>query len=87
MNRVIDEMAKAKGDIERRYREKLPEIIKECMAFAYLGKSFTFDANADLEKRVNQRLISLSDEIMEDIESRAKKCISYAEDKEDEEGK
>lgn len=85
MNRVIDEMAKAKGDIERRYREKLPEIIKECMAFAYLGKSFTFDANADLENRVNQRLISLSDEIMEDIESRAKKCISYAEDKEDEE--
>lgn len=84
MNRVIDEMAKAKGDIERRYREKLPEIIKECMAFAYLGKSFTFDANADLEKRVNQRLISLSDEILADIEERAKKAILYAEEEDDE---
>lgn len=84
MNRVIDEMAKAKGDIERRYHEKLPEIIKECMAFAYLGKSFTFDANADLEKRVNQRLISLSDEILADIEERAKKAIQYAEEEDDE---
>lgn len=84
MHRVIDEMAKAKADVERRYREKIPEIIRECMAFAYLGKSFTFDANAELEKRVNQRLVELSDEILEDIEKRAKRVIQYAEDEEDE---
>lgn len=84
MQRVIEEMAKAKSDVEKRYREKIPEIIRECMAFAYLGKSFTFDANADLENRVNQRLIELSDEILEDIEKRAKKAIQYAEDEDDE---
>lgn len=84
MQRVIDEMAKAKGDVEKRYREKIPEIIRECMAFAYLGKTFTFDANADLEKRVNQRLIELSDEILEDIEKRAKRAIQYAEEEDDE---
>lgn len=84
MQRVIDEMAKAKGDIEKRYRNKIPEIIRECMAFAYLGKSFTFDANAELDRKVNQKLIALSDEIMEDIEARAKRCIAYAEDEEDE---
>ena len=84
MQRVIDEMAKAKGDIEKRYRNKIPEIIRECMAFAYLGKSFTFDANAELDRKVNQKLIALSDEIMEDIEARAKRCIEYAEDEEDE---
>ena len=84
MDRVINEMAKAKGDVEKRYREKIPEIIRECMAFAYLGKSFTFNANADLENRVNQRLIELSDEILADIEERAKKAIQYAEEEEDE---
>ena len=84
MQRVIEEMAKAKSDVEKRYREKIPEIIRECMAFAYLGKSFTFDANADLENRVNQRLIELSDEILEDIEKRAKRAIQYAEEEDDE---
>lgn len=84
MQRVIDEMAKAQSDVEKRYREKIPEIIQECMAFAYLGKTFTFDANADLEKRVNQRLIELSDEILEDIEKRAKSAIQYAEEEDDE---
>lgn len=84
MQRVIDEMAKAKGDVERRYRDMLPEIIRECMAFAYLGKSFRFDANPDLERRVNQRLVELGDEILADIESRAKTAIKYAEDEEDE---
>ena len=83
MDRVIDLMAKAKGDVERRLRDSIPEIIRECMAFAYLGKSFTFDV-ADLSDRVNQRLISLSDEILDDIESRARKAIEYAEEEEDE---
>lgn len=84
MKRVIEEMAKAKGDVERRYRIAIPEIIRECKAFAYLGKSFTFNINQDLENRVNERLISLSDEILLDIEERAKKVIQYANEEEDE---
>lgn len=83
MDRVIDEMAKAKGDVERELRKYIPEIIRECMAFAYLGKAFTFDVS-DLSYRVNQRLIALSDAILDDIESRAKRAISYAEEEEDE---
>lgn len=83
MQRVIDEMAKAKGDVERELRKYIPEIIRECMAFAYLGKNFTFDVS-DLSDRVNERLIALSDAILDDIESRAKKAIEYAEEEEDE---
>lgn len=83
MQRVIDEMAKAKDDVERRLRQYIPEIIRECMAFGYLGKNFTFDVS-DLSDRVNSRLIALSDAILDDIESRAKWAISYAEEEDDE---
>ena len=84
MQRVIEEMAKAKSDVEKRYREKLPQIIRECMAFAYLGKSFRFDVNTELDNTVNKRLIELGDEILADIETRAKKAIKYAEEEDDE---
>ncbi|MBQ3023359.1 MAG: hypothetical protein IJD91_08575 [Clostridia bacterium] len=84
MQRVIDEMAKAKNDVERRLRQYIPEIIRECMAFGYLKKNFTFDVS-DLSDRVNARLIALSDAILDDIESRAKWAISYAEEEDDEE--
>ena len=83
MQRVIDEMAKAKDDVERRLRQYIPEIIRECMAFGYLGKNFIFDVS-DLSDRVNSRLIALSDAILDDIESRAKWAISYAEEEDDE---
>lgn len=83
MDRVIKEMAKAKGDVEKRLREYIPEIIRECMAFAYLGKTFTFDVS-DLSDKVNARLIALSDAILDDIESRAKTAIQYAEEEDDE---
>lgn len=83
MQRVIDEMAKAKDDVERNLRIYIPEIIRECASFAYLGKNFTFDYQ-DLSDRVNQRLISLSDAILDDIESRARKAIEFAEEEDDE---
>lgn len=85
MDRVIEEMAKAKGDVERELRRYIPEIIRECMAFAYLGKTFIFDVS-DLSDRVNSRLIALSDAILDDIESRAKTAIKYAEEEDDEDG-
>ena len=83
MDRVIEEMAKAKGDVERELRRYIPEIIRECMAFAYLGKTFTFNVS-NLSDRVNSRLIALSDAILDDIESRAKTVIKYAEEEDDE---
>lgn len=84
MDRVIELMARAKEDVERRLRICIPEIIRECAAFAYLGKSFSFDASLDLSDRVNQRLIALSDEILSDIEERARKAIEFAEEEGDE---
>ena len=83
MERVIEEMARAKDDVERRLRQYITEIIRECMAFAYLGKTFTFDIQ-DLSDKVNAELISLSDAILDDIESRAKTAIKYAEEEDDE---
>lgn len=84
MQRVTDEMAKAKDDVERRLRQYIPEIIRECMAFSYLGKRFTFDVK-DLSDKVNMKLISLSDSILDDIEARARKAIEFADAEEDEE--
>ena len=83
MKRVIEEMARAKSDVERELRRYISEIIRECMAFAYLGKAFTFEVS-DLSDRVNSRLIALSDAILDDIESRAKTAIKYAEEEDDE---
>lgn len=84
MDRVIEEMAKAGRDVERRLRMYIPEIIRECAALSYLGKYFTFDYTAELDDNINARLIALSDAIMEDIEARARKAIEYAEAEEDE---
>lgn len=83
MERVIEEMARAKDDVERRLRQYIPEIIRECMTYAYLGKTFTFDIQ-DLSDKVNAELIALSDAILDDIESRAKTAIKYAEEEDDE---
>lgn len=83
MERIIEEMARAKDDVERRLRQYIPEIIRECMAFAYLGKTFTLDIQ-DLSDKVNAELIALSDAILDDIESRAKTAIKYAEEEDDE---
>lgn len=83
MERIIEEMARAKDDVERRLRQYIPEIIRECMFFAYLGKTFTFDIQ-DLSDKVNAELIALSDAILDDIESRAKTAIKYAEEEDDE---
>lgn len=82
MQRVIEEMSKAKSDVERRLRICIPEIIRECSAFGYLGKNFTFDVS-NLSGKVNQRLISLSDEILSDIEERARKASEYAEEEDE----
>ena len=79
----MEEMARAKDDVERRLRQYIPEIIRECMTFAYLGKTFTFDIQ-DLSDKVNAELIALSDAILDDIESRAKTAIKYAEEEDDE---
>ena len=84
MNRVITEMSKAKSDVERQLRKYIPEIIQECMAWAYLGKAFTFDLSRELGNKVNQRLIALADAVLEDIEARAKNSVVLAEEEEDE---
>lgn len=84
MERVIEEMARAQSDVERELRKYIPEIIKECMAWSYLGNAFTFDFSQEVSNRVNLKLIALSDAILDDIESRARKAIEYAEEEDDE---
>lgn len=83
MDRVIEQMAKARGDVERRMRRRIPEIIEECRRFAYLGKEFTFGYDKELDRNVSRILIALSDDILEDIESRARTVIKEAEDEDD----
>lgn len=83
MERVIKEMEQARFDVERQLRIYIPEIIRECMAFSYLGKNFTFNAK-DLADKINAKLVALSDDILDSIETRAKRAIEYAENEDDE---
>lgn len=82
MDRVIAEMARAKDDVERQLKIYIPEIIRECLSFGYLGKDFSFDYS-EIAQMVNGKLIALSDAILEDIEARAYKAAQYADDEED----
>lgn len=84
MDRIVEEMSKVRSDVEKRMRRRIAEIIEECGRFSYLGRMFTFDYDDELSRKINGILISLSDDIMEDIESRAKAAISEAGEEEDE---
>ena len=53
MDRVITEMTKAKGDVERQLRKYIPEIIQECMAFAenLIQMTKMSDVNSEIVER------------------------------------
>lgn len=73
MEWLLAEMSRARGDVGRRMREKILDILNDCELYRYLGKGFTFRSADGLDDSVNERLIELVDGIMEDVESRTRR--------------
>ena len=78
MDWLLAEMSRARGDVERRMREKIQDILNDCEPYRYLGKGFTFRSAGGLDDSVNERLIELVDGIMEDVESRTRRAAEEA---------
>lgn len=85
MEWLLAEMSRARGDVGRRMREKILDILNDCELYRYLGKGFTFRSADGLDDSVNERLIELVDGIMEDVESRTRRAAEEAgvEDEDD----
>ena len=69
-------MAQMKGRVSAHTRRTANLIIALAMQYSFLGTSFTFDADDDLDRQVNLLLVQLSDAIEEDAEERAAKTTS-----------
>lgn len=73
------EMEKVRGDVERRVWDASKAILALAEAYRYLGKTFTFSFNDDLDAQVNSILLELSDDLMADNNARVMQTISDAE--------
>lgn len=78
------ELIKLLSGIKKRVSSNVMRTIRRILALAteysYLGKQFTFDANADLNDEVNRILVELSDAILDDLDAAVMKTIEDDED-------
>lgn len=73
------EMEKVRGDVERRVWDASKAILALAEAYRYLGRTFTFSFNEDLDTQVNKILLALSDGLRGDNDERIMQTISDAE--------
>lgn len=73
------EMEKVRGDVERRVWDASKAILALAEAYRYLGRTFTFSFNEDLDTQVNRILLELSDGLKADNDARIMQTISDAE--------
>lgn len=78
---VIDYMSEMKGVVSSKTMEKVRKILSLASAYSYMGAKFNFKVEKDLDTEVTQLLLDLSNEILIESETRAKKTI---EDKDNE---
>ena len=79
---MIALMAALKARSRSRVLETAREIIDLAWKWGYLGKRFTFDADADLDAEVNRLLLALSDLMIADTREKAIEDADSEEDKE-----
>lgn len=75
MDEIIKLMSGLKSKVSSSVKRKVREIITLATDYSYLGASFTFNADEDLDSEVNRILIELSDEILAEIDMRAAKAV------------
>lgn len=75
----VKEMEKVRGDVERRVWDASKAILALAEAYRYLGRTFTFSFNEDLDTQVNRILLELSNGLRADNDARIMQTISDAE--------
>ena len=82
ISQVVDQMILADSDLKKIIKRDIGELIDECMSYSYLGKSFQFRANPQLEKAVNDVLDKLKTDLFNIIYLRAENVDIIAHKKE-----
>lgn len=72
----IQLLASVRDEVSPVLRKKIEEILALCEPYRSQGKAFSFAANPDLDKKVNDALILLSDEIIHYIEHKAEQIAN-----------
>lgn len=80
---MLNEMASVRLDVTKRVLETINLVLALAEQYRYLGKTFTFSFDEDLDTQVNKMLIALTDGIMDDNDERVASAISFALDDED----
>lgn len=83
MSSIINIQTRIEPQIRRKVKEYLSKITDLSEPFRYMGRTFVFSANTNLDTAVNKIFISLGDSILNDIEGYVKSAISLAEAEED----
>lgn len=73
------QMGLVRRDVERRVRTAEEAILELAGAYRYLGRTFTFSFNDDLDTQVSEILLALSDSLRDDNDARIMQAISDAE--------
>ncbi len=80
IDRVVEQMAQAKDDIDDAMRKHILNIIQASFLFSELGRKFVFSADSSLDQLVNEELIALSDEVLGIIEDRIRYVLTLVPD-------
>ncbi|PXV66858.1 hypothetical protein CLV62_104119 [Dysgonomonas alginatilytica] len=85
MERVIDQMALSDADLKAIIQRYTRKLIDQAFVYAYLGKSFQFSANSELDEKVSSINDEIRKEIFNIIYTRCKYADTLAHEKEAEE--
>lgn len=83
MDLIIDRMASVKGKVSSTLRKRIEEVLRLCEPYKSYGEKFTFATIPELNGKVNDVLIALSDELLDEYNDDALFAISTADDDED----
>lgn len=82
LNKVIDQMALISSDLKRVIKKNVDEIVKYSLGYSYLGESFQFSANKNLNKEVTNLLNKLEKDLFNIIYIRCENVENIAYNKE-----
>lgn len=85
LDKVVDQMVLADSDLKDILKSDIGSLIDQCLEYGYLGKSFEFSADPELEQIVNEALLQLQQDIFNIIYLRAENAstIGFEKEKED----
>ena len=80
---LINLLALVKGDVEKLVKIAVYDIVRLSERKRSLGKDFTFDKDASLDRQVDKLLVLLGDDILHDVEEKALSTLGDERDKDE----